>query len=145
MKRLLIQHRYPRQKRPDKGLLRAYKKRVTGFSRAQLMRLIGGYRRPGRVTAKPSLRPRFQRRYTPADVELLADVDQAYERLSGPATRHILKREFEVCGFDLNFVVACIGRVNCKFTLAVCFAGKMTADGAAESTSGRIRLEPRRN
>jgi hypothetical protein len=31
-------------------------------------------------------------------VELLAAVDEAHERLSGPATRHILKREFEVYG-----------------------------------------------
>jgi hypothetical protein len=31
-------------------------------------------------------------------VELLASVDQAHARLSGPATRHILKREFEVYG-----------------------------------------------
>jgi transposase InsO family protein len=47
---------------------------------------------------RPSLRPRFQRHYTAADVELLASVDQAHARLSGPATRHILKREFEVYG-----------------------------------------------
>jgi hypothetical protein len=31
-------------------------------------------------------------------VELLASVAQAHERLGGPATRHILKREFEVYG-----------------------------------------------
>jgi transposase InsO family protein len=71
---------------------------MTGFSRAQCMRLIGGYLRVGRIAPMPSLRPRFQRRYTPADVELLASVDEAHERLSGPATRHILKREFEVYG-----------------------------------------------
>jgi len=34
----------------------------------------------------------------PADIELLAAVDEAHERLSGPATRHILKREFEIYG-----------------------------------------------
>ncbi|HZL67215.1 MAG TPA: transposase family protein [Candidatus Limnocylindrales bacterium] len=98
MERLLCHHEYPFQKRAAKGLLRAYIEHMTGFSRAQSTRLIGGYVRLGRIVAKPSGRPRFQRHYTPADIALLATVDEAHERLSGPATRHILKREFEVYG-----------------------------------------------
>jgi hypothetical protein len=98
VERLLCHHEYPLQGRQSKGLLRAYIERMTGFSRAQSTRLIGGYVKAGRIVPKPSLRPRFQRHYTAADVELLASVDEAHERLSGPATRHILKREFEVYG-----------------------------------------------
>jgi hypothetical protein len=98
VERLLCHHEYPLQKRRAKGLLRAYVEHMTGLSRAQATRLIGGYVRFGRVTPKPSGRPRYQRHYTPADIELLAAVDEAHERLSGPATRHILKREFEVYG-----------------------------------------------
>lgn len=98
VERLLCHHEYPLQGRRSKGLLRAYVACMTGLSRAQSTRLIGGYVRLGRVAAKPSGRARFQRRYTPADIELLAAVDEAHERLSGPATRHILKREFEVYG-----------------------------------------------
>jgi len=98
VERLLYEHQYRLQGRRAKGLLRAYVERMTGFSRAQSTRLIGSYLKLGRIAPKPSLRPRFQRRYTPADVELLASVDQAHDRLSGPATRHILKREFEVYG-----------------------------------------------
>jgi len=98
VERLLCHHEYPLQKRLAKGLLRAYVERMTGLSRAQSTRLIGGYLKVGRIAPKPSARPRFQRRYTAADVALLASVDEAHERLSGPATRHILKREFEVYG-----------------------------------------------
>src|ERR1035438_6656037 len=98
VERLLCHHEYPLQGRRSKGLLRTYVERMTGFSRAQSTRLIGGYVRIGRVAVKPSGRPRYQRHYTAVDVELLASVDQAHERLSGPATRHILKREFEVYG-----------------------------------------------
>ena len=98
VERLLYEHQYRLQKRRVKGLLRAYVGRMTGFSRAQSTRLIGSYLKAGRIAPKPSLRPRFQRRYTAADVELLAAVDEAHETLSGPATRHILKREFEVYG-----------------------------------------------
>ena len=98
VERLLCHHEYVLQKRRAKGLLRGYVECMTGFSRAQSTRLIGSYVKAGRIVPKPSLRPRFQRRYTPADVELLASVDRAHEQLSGPATRHILKREFEVYG-----------------------------------------------
>jgi hypothetical protein len=98
VERLLCHHEYPLQGRRSKGLLRAYVEHMTGLSRAQSTRLIGSYVKAGRIALKPSLRPRFQRHYTAADVELLASVDEAHERLSGPATRHILKREFEVYG-----------------------------------------------
>jgi hypothetical protein len=98
VEQLLYEHQYRLQGRRAKGLLRAYVERMTGFSRAQSTRLIGSYLKLGRIAPKPSLRPRFQRRYTAADVELLASVDEAHDTLSGPATRHILKREFEVYG-----------------------------------------------
>ena len=98
VERLLCQHEYPLQKRRAKGLLRAYVEHLTGFSRAQSTRLIGSYVKAGRISPKPSLRPRFQRHYTAADVQFLASVDEAHQRLSGPTTRHILKREFEIYG-----------------------------------------------
>jgi transposase InsO family protein len=43
-------------------------------------------------------RHRFPSRYTRADIELLAKVDEAHETLSGPATRRILQREFREYG-----------------------------------------------
>jgi adenosyl cobinamide kinase/adenosyl cobinamide phosphate guanylyltransferase len=98
VERLLCHHQYPLQKRRAKGLLRAYVEHMTGLSRAQTTRLIGGYVGSGRVAVKSSERPRYQHRYTATDIELLAAVDEAHGRLSGPATRHILKREFEVYG-----------------------------------------------
>ena len=96
VQRLLVQQEYGGQGRRAKGLLRAYVEKMTGLSRAQVTRLIGRYVRTGRVAPAASRRPRFARRYTPADVELLASVDQAHEGLSGPATRHILQREFHI-------------------------------------------------
>jgi hypothetical protein len=98
VERLLCQQEYPLQKRRSKGLLRAYVEHMTGLSRAQSTRLVGRYLKTGRVAVEPSRRPHFPRRYTPADIELLASVDEAHEQLSGPATQHILKREFEVYG-----------------------------------------------
>src|SRR5580692_10899400 len=65
-----------------------------GLSRAQLTRLVGRYLATGRVRIKTSHRHRFPTRYTRADVELQAQVDEAHETLSGPATRRIFEREF---------------------------------------------------
>ena len=90
----LVRHEYARLGRPGKGLVRTYITRMTGLSRAQVTRLIAGYRQTGRVKATVYQRTRFASRYTAADVGLLAYVDKAHGNLSGPATRRILEREY---------------------------------------------------
>jgi transposase InsO family protein len=89
----LVRHQYASVDRPGKGLVRSYIARMTGLSRAQVTRLITGYRETGRVKAVAYQRTRFATRYTAADVNLLAYVDKAHGNLSGPATRRILERE----------------------------------------------------
>jgi transposase InsO family protein len=89
----LVRHQYAGVGRPDKGLVRSYIARMTGLSRAQVTRLITGYRETGKVKAAVYQRTSFVTRYTAADVDLLAYVDKAHGNLSGPATRRILERE----------------------------------------------------
>jgi hypothetical protein len=98
VERVLQVQGYRKLGRRERGIVRRYLARVTCFSRAQMNRLIGQWRRSRRVRAKPAQRPQFPRRYTSADAALLAAVDAAHEDLSGPAVRHILRREFEVYG-----------------------------------------------
>ena len=98
VERLLCEQEYARQGRRTRGLLRRYLGKMTGLSRAQLTRLVGRYLATGRVGMKTSRRHRFPTRYTRADIELLAQVDEAHESLSGPATRCILEREFREYG-----------------------------------------------
>jgi len=95
---VLIEHGYARQGKAARGLLRRYLEKMTGRSRAQVSRLIQRYNASGQVRVAEYRRHRFAPRYTRADVELLASVDEAHETLSGPATMAILKREFEVYG-----------------------------------------------
>ncbi|HXO35521.1 MAG TPA: hypothetical protein VN901_24545, partial [Candidatus Acidoferrales bacterium] len=90
---LLCQQEYMGQGRRARGLLRRYLGKMTGLSRAQLTRLVGRYLSTGRVRIKTSHRHRFLTRYTRADIELLAQVDEAHQTLSGPATRRIFERE----------------------------------------------------
>jgi transposase InsO family protein len=98
IERLLCQQEYTRQGRRARGLLRRYIGKMTGLSRAQVTRLLARYVASGRVRMKSAHRHRFPQRYTRADIELLAEVDEAHEGLSGPATRRILQREFRQYG-----------------------------------------------
>jgi transposase InsO family protein len=92
--RTLRQQDYGRLKRAGKGLIRRYVGKMTGLSRAQVARLIQCYQRGEQVKPREYRRQSFASRYTRADIELLAAVDEAHETLSGPATRKILEREW---------------------------------------------------
>ncbi len=60
--------------------------------------LIRSYRATGTIAVRPSRRGRFPGKYTEVDVRLLAEVDNAHEWLSSPATKCILIREYEEYG-----------------------------------------------
>jgi transposase InsO family protein len=96
--RTLQVQEYRQQNRQSRGLLRRYIEKLTGLSRAQVTRLIGRYLKSGQVQASRYRRHRFAQRYTRADIELLAAVDEAHETLSGPATKRILEREHRAYG-----------------------------------------------
>jgi transposase InsO family protein len=98
IEQVLCQQEYGSQGKASRGLLRRYIEKMTGMSRAQVTRLIGRYIGSGRVGARVYRRHRFAQRYTTADIELLASVDEAHETLSGPATRRILEREYQQYG-----------------------------------------------
>ncbi|MGC8732850.1 MAG: integrase [Halothiobacillaceae bacterium] len=98
VERTLVRHEYATLGKVDKGVVRRYLAKMTGLSRAQVTRLIASYTATGRVRVTEYKRHRFATRYTKADVELLAYVDKAHGNLSGPATRRILEREYEVHG-----------------------------------------------
>lgn len=98
VERVLCQQEYAQQGKVARGLLRSYIEKMTGLSRAQVTRLIGRYLKSGRVPVTVYSRHRFPQRYSRADIELLAAVDEAHETLSGPATRRILERELRLYG-----------------------------------------------
>jgi len=93
VERILVEQQYAQQGKAARGLLRRYVEKMTGLSRAQVTRLIARYTASGRVQVTVYRRRRFSERYTRADIELLASVDEAHDTLSGPATRRILERE----------------------------------------------------
>ena len=98
IEQLLRQQQYAQQGRKARGLLRRYVAKMTGLSRAQVTRLIARYGAHGEIAPVMYRRHRFAQRYTRADIELLATVDEAHQTLSGPATRRILQREYRDYG-----------------------------------------------
>ena len=85
---------YRRLGRADRGPVLAYLQRLSGYSRAQITRLVKRWT-AGKALMKNYGAPRqpFTRRYTPADVALLVEVDRAMGTLSGPATACVLRRQ----------------------------------------------------
>ena len=76
----------------DKGLIRRLLVQLTGLSRAQVTRLLHQHRTTGAVTDRRAPARPFPRRYTKADIGLLAEVDALHGTLSGPATRRLCVR-----------------------------------------------------
>jgi len=95
---VLVRFSYLRLKKAEKGVIRQYIQKVTGYSRAQVSRLIREYKRTGWLKKTEYRRHQFPRKYTPSDVILLARTDEWHGWLSGPATKKVMEREYEVYG-----------------------------------------------
>ncbi len=95
VERVLAAQKYRVLRKRERGLVRAYLRKVSGLSEAQTTRLIRAFLDHGAVRAQPYQRHTFAAKYTAEDIALLAEVDRAHGRLSGPATRRILQRAYE--------------------------------------------------
>ena len=93
---------YSRRGKADKGLIRRFLNKVTGLSRAQVTRLLHQHRTTGAIADRRRPRHPFPRRYTKADIGLLAEVDALHGTLSGPATRKLCVRAWHLFG-DRSF------------------------------------------
>ena len=97
--RTLRRFGYAQLRRADKSVVLRFLGRVSGYSRQQLTRLVGRGRNPAPLVKHyPAERKGFIRTYTDADVLLLAHTDTLHGTLSGPATKKLMERAFEVFG-----------------------------------------------
>ena len=101
--RVLARFDYPRRSKRERGVLHRYLQHTSGYSRAQMTRLVARWQ--GNRLAEVPLAKRyrapavpFARRYTPADVALLVEMDQAHEDVCGPAIAHLLRRAYREYG-----------------------------------------------
>ena len=101
--RVLKRFAYPALGKGERGVVLAYLRRTSGYSRSQITRLVGRWE-SNRLAAVPLAkrygRPTvpFARKYTAADIELLVEMDRANEDVCGVAIVHLLRRAFCVYG-----------------------------------------------
>ena len=101
--RVLKRFDYPQRNKRERGVLLRYLRHTSGYSRPQITRLVAQWR-SNRLAAAPLAKrycapaAPFARKYTPADVSLLVQMDKAHEDVCGPAVVHLLKRAFKVYG-----------------------------------------------
>ena len=90
---VLRRFRYFRLQKGQRGVLFSYIERLSGYSRQHLSRLIAQYRDTKSLRSlKRASRTSFARRYSLADVALLAELDSLHDTLSGPATKVLARR-----------------------------------------------------
>jgi len=85
---------YKKLKKKEKGLVKKYINKITGYSGVQIKRLLKKSK-DGKLIWEKWQKGCFMAVYDEIDVGLLHEVDNAH-KLSGPATREILRREYNL-------------------------------------------------
>ena len=99
IERVLRQFHYTHRSRRERGLLLRFLTKVTGYSPAQMKRLLQQFHSEHHLRDRrgPPAKP-FAYRYTVADQQALAELDAVHGNLSGPATRKLAERAFQLFG-----------------------------------------------
>ena len=98
IQRSLVRFRYRTLRRAERGLVLEYLRRTTGLSRSQVTKLVGRSQREQQLRDRRRPGRPFASKYTRADSAALAELDGEHGRLSGPATRKLCQRAWEVYG-----------------------------------------------
>lgn len=94
--KVLCKFKYFKLKRKDKRVVKDYIEMITGYSRSQTTRLISKQKNKGEIVVSDiRKRNKFNKIYSSEDILLLAKTDKVHDKLSGPATKKILEREYE--------------------------------------------------
>jgi len=97
VKEVLNRFDFRHLKKGERGTVREYIRKVTGYSNAQITRLIHKYLL-GKLYFIDYQRHSFPTRYSPSDIALLCKTDNIHQRLNGYATQRILIREYNKYG-----------------------------------------------
>lgn len=98
IQKLLIRFRYESLGKKDKGIVTQFLMKLSGYSRAQLVRLIRQYRTTGYIRYLPAKHNGFKQKYSAHDIRLLAEIDELHETPCGHAIKKIAERACEVHG-----------------------------------------------
>jgi transposase InsO family protein/predicted DNA-binding transcriptional regulator AlpA len=88
----IIKFDYHALLKKDKRIVKEYLEKITGYSRAQVTRLIAKQRRTGKVTITKCNRHIFPKVYSDKDIWLLAKTDELHDFPNGVTVKRILER-----------------------------------------------------
>jgi hypothetical protein len=94
----LVRFEYLTLKKAERGVLLKYLQQVSGYSRAQITRMVGQYRETGKIKRRFCTANGFSRKYTLEDLRLLIELDKLHGTLSGPATKKLCERAYHLYG-----------------------------------------------
>ncbi len=98
IRKFLVKLSYSSCSKQDKGIIRHFLMKVTGYSRPQIARLIGQHKATGKIEWKPCRSNGFSKKYTDKDIRLLAKTDKQHETPCGHAVKKLCERAYEVYG-----------------------------------------------
>jgi len=101
VKEVLNRFDFRHLKKGERGTVREYIQKVTGYSNAQMTRLIAKYL-SGKLIFLDYQRHSFPTRYSPSDIALLSKTDNIHQRLNGYATKQILWHDLEWLYWELG-------------------------------------------
>ena len=88
----IIKFDYHALLKKDKRIVKQYLEKITGYSRAQVTRLIAKQRKTGRVTVTECNHHIFPKIYSDQDICLLAHTDELHDFPNGVTIKKILER-----------------------------------------------------
>ncbi len=96
MNDLLLRLRYRFLTKKEKGIVRRYVVLYSGYTESHVDHLISAYAKKGKIVRKERTQPVFPRVYTGEDIELLAEVAEAYDHQNGKALKEVCHEMYEV-------------------------------------------------
>lgn len=92
----LVKFKYSRLSKKDKGAVILYLRKVTGYSKSQITRLINKYIKHGKITFRHVAIKGFKSKFTKEDIRSLAKLDARHDRPCGQTVKKLLNRAYHV-------------------------------------------------
>ncbi len=98
----LSKFKYFRESKKERSIIKEYIRCMTGYSDAQVDRLIARKKKIGKIHTLARTQPTFPCIYTTTDIALLAEVDNAEQRRTGGAVKKTFQDMYILYG-DIRF------------------------------------------
>lgn len=96
VQKILVKFCYLTLGKRDKGVIIRFLMKITEYSRQQITRLIQSYTKTGKVSWKPCRSNGFKKKYTTADIVLLAQMDERHDAPCGHSVKKLCERAYTV-------------------------------------------------